>query len=703
MSVMSQDMLRSRENLNITSLNQLQDLYGKSKPSDIAQSLVFGDKIKKKENRPVKQNTEPAYKTFCSTQSMASLPPSKLTQLSNQLFNHVSHTLEAHKSQRAFHYKDENLLLSPQRMHSLPGEQKVKADQSNRLLEQGTFINDKKKVLKEQLDQERLAECSFQPQIDPKSRQLAIKSTNKEIRSADSFHENQMKHLQNCQEKRDQALKMQQEILSSELSSPQLNPKSLKLALKHTQVPLVERLNVRLSRSVQIEEPSYSFKPEISKKSKQLTREVPVDDFLYKDAKLRQQVKYVTETTVPESVIQPTDKSQQWFVQRFIKEFYYQLSGIERIQQSKDYSKINQEEMNQILQGLQFGESEELWNKLNQGFHVLSRNLLVALLAILAVPLAHIEIPLYKPKSEENIQIKSQFKIDENGNLILSETDCQLLHRQFYKLYLNTKLQQGNGIRRQQARSPQQQQRCGSPQILKRSEELASVKRNTSNIHEWFDQYEQKKKENLEKKKDEVLKEEMKECKTISRPITINFIDLAKPLQKQSDKTAVDIEFESQQQHCTFQPSISKAMKPVQKCDRVNQEIEKQAQRMNEARVRQKTLDSLKQKGTTTNNNIRIKQKQVTEITLKNQPKKQKQKSKPLFENVPLLFVDVNIEDGKTARITVFDGDKSEDLAKKFALEHGLDFGMTEKLKELLDQQINSLLTKIDEEYEDEN
>ena len=36
-------------------------------------------------------------------------------------------------------------------------------------------------------------------------------------------------------------------------------------------------------------------------------------------------------------------------------------------------------------------------------------------------------------------------------------------------------------------------------------------------------------------------------------------------------------------------------------------------------------------------------------------------------DRVPLLFVDVNIEDGKTARIIVYEGEKSEDLALKFA------------------------------------
>lgn len=84
---------------------------------------------------------------------------------------------------------------------------------------------------------------------------------------------------------------------------------------------------------------------------------------------------------------------------------------------------------------------------------------------------------------------------------------------------------------------------------------------------------------------------------------------------------------------------------------------------------------------------------------------------------IPLLFVDVNIDEGRTARIVVYEGDKSEDLAEQFREEHGkiyefcciniigLDMQMKDKLKELLDAQIDSLLTKIDEggdEDEDE-
>ena len=55
----------------------------------------------------------------------------------------------------------------------------------------------------------------------------------------------------------------------------------------------------------------------------------------------------------------------------------------------------------------------------------------------------------------------------------------------------------------------------------------------------------------------------------------------------------------------------------------------------------------------------------------KEKPAPQAGNSKTMEEDrVPLLFVDVNIEDGKTARIIVYEGEKSEDLANKFAQEH---------------------------------
>jgi len=46
------------------------------------------------------------------------------------------------------------------------------------------------------------------------------------------------------------------------------------------------------------------------------------------------------------------------------------------------------------------------------------------------------------------------------------------------------------------------------------------------------------------------------------------------------------------------------------------------------------------------------------------------------LERVPLLFVDVNLGEGLTERIVVFEGDNSEDLAREFAILHELNEGM---------------------------
>jgi len=71
---------------------------------------------------------------------------------------------------------------------------------------------------------------------------------------------------------------------------------------------------------------------------------------------------------------------------------------------------------------------------------------------------------------------------------------------------------------------------------------------------------------------------------------------------------------------------------------------------------------------------------------------------KSFDERIPLLFVDVNLGLGQSERITVFEGDTSEALAQKFAEIHGLTPLMKTKLKELLDFQMDGLLSRIDEE-----
>ena len=55
-------------------------------------------------------------------------------------------------------------------------------------------------------------------------------------------------------------------------------------------------------------------------------------------------------------------------------------------------------------------------------------------------------------------------------------------------------------------------------------------------------------------------------------------------------------------------------------------------------------------------------------------------------EPIPLLFVDVNLGEGKMARIVLYDGDTPEEVANDFAKEHELDNTMKRKLTDLLAQ-----------------
>jgi hypothetical protein len=72
-------------------------------------------------------------------------------------------------------------------------------------------------------------------------------------------------------------------------------------------------------------------------------------------------------------------------------------------------------------------------------------------------------------------------------------------------------------------------------------------------------------------------------------------------------------------------------------------------------------------------------------------------------DKVPLLFVDVNLGQGKSERIVIYEGDDSLTLANKFADKHGLDSVMKGKLKEMLDSQIAGLLARIEEEEMNSN
>ena len=66
-------------------------------------------------------------------------------------------------------------------------------------------------------------------------------------------------------------------------------------------------------------------------------------------------------------------------------------------------------------------------------------------------------------------------------------------------------------------------------------------------------------------------------------------------------------------------------------------------------------------------------------------------------EELPLLFVDVDIGGGKTDRVIVYQDNSAEDLAKEFAQKHSLNSEMEARLVNLLNQQITDILIRMEQ------
>lgn len=72
-------------------------------------------------------------------------------------------------------------------------------------------------------------------------------------------------------------------------------------------------------------------------------------------------------------------------------------------------------------------------------------------------------------------------------------------------------------------------------------------------------------------------------------------------------------------------------------------------------------------------------------------------------EDNPLLFVDVNLGPERSEWIVVYDGDTAEGLAEEFSKKYQLNQTMKQKLIQLLQTEISGLLSRIDEESDENN
>lgn len=70
-------------------------------------------------------------------------------------------------------------------------------------------------------------------------------------------------------------------------------------------------------------------------------------------------------------------------------------------------------------------------------------------------------------------------------------------------------------------------------------------------------------------------------------------------------------------------------------------------------------------------------------------------------EKFPILFLDVNLGKGKVDRLVIMDGDDPLEIANKFCELHQLTDKKKRKLISVIKQQLTGMLTRIDEDEED--
>lgn len=60
--------------------------------------------------------------------------------------------------------------------------------------------------------------------------------------------------------------------------------------------------------------------------------------------------------------------------------------------------------------------------------------------------------------------------------------------------------------------------------------------------------------------------------------------------------------------------------------------------------------------------------------TVEAEPKMKKYEVSKDYLRIPILYIDVNIEEGRKERIVIYDNDTASGLAKEFTLKHGTNW-----------------------------
>ena len=553
----------------------------------------------------------------------------------------------------------EGLLLGPGQIEALESHcekaERARIDAFSQKLEvQAQKAQQKREALVQEVMNHQFRDCTFTPNGQ---QQQGESTTN---RSFSEFLHGQQQ-FQSRLEAKKQALKEAEErrVDAMKSNGPKINPKSKRMAelkspVNQNKPAVFDRLYSHSTRShsstnfardnsqffpdqdpkffnglAEVPEvesgmggtqpQSRAFVPEINQKSKELNRNEPIDQILYKDAQRRQQSAtnrkpsgLPSQQNVSQSLRNPI--SDRLLIQRFIKDFEAAVTGVTKdptkdLGDFMDYLSLNS--VLQILgfvsegynpnaagsiQGVQAQERaliSELWTILNGDAFggVSKRNLCVFLLAVLGLYWAESNGCQSNNRSNQDNQSLGRF--NEKNEWEIDESECRAIHVSF-ELFYRTRL--ASESLRKTRRGAQGESSTFQPEISETSKVLAEHYRerlleefanilNTQTVPELkvpengalthTDLLVLQKKTQVmqhERKKQERKVEELKDCpfkpninakrpqtnskKPQSKPRFLELYDLSKNRREKKDRDPEEIEFERNAEHCTFKPEI---------------------------------------------------------------------------------------------------------------------------------------------------
>ncbi|CAD8159807.1 unnamed protein product [Paramecium octaurelia] len=550
-----------------------------------------------------------------------------------------------------------------------------------RLNEEYNELQQKKEQLKENYQQLELQQCSFQPSISSKSKQIGSYFGSSPRYMSPKSLQTQTLHPQN----------------------KELKPSSRKSNKENNPSNVWERLSKQkgLSQAPQF----LQVQPQSTRTSQRHTPErvEAISNRLYEEAFQPKKFKFNYQETLilsPKTVTQ-TQRSEKHLVRHFVKLFYESITNARiwtlnhldenlnkidfQFEIENDLCLLTIDELAITLDHLGFApyQTYDHTNQDNVVFKIfrllqcpyeldliLSRNLLTFLLAMQGFQVDFQLLPKYN--NNYNIQFPKYCKNDlvefEDGNVIIQNQES--ISKQFNQLYLNYLAYKKHNKKIQEQESNQLQLKSNS-----QTTELANKYRQRvqSQITETkpinlndYDHYYQKKKEQLKQEIDTNIKQQCPFTPKINSTQTSPryHLNTKKVLSPKQEETP------------TFQPTLNKSQLSYMN-DQVPLPEQREAiKRMVKGRV-EKQL-----------NQIIISQGTCYQKKRKNIEQQLYQEEINKLIQLPIMYINIALENNTTKKIAIYQGDQPRKLAEKFVKDNRLDPNLIDQVTLLLEEQL---------------